>query len=114
MGVFHYHEIYLNPRNIHIPRYHRLFTSLFSCHDLPCVYFQYREKKGKTKNRLFFGCGGAEFFAKTRGKEKTLGHRRGPRDGNKTVALKRVVHGMLGVREESEWIRNRQIQCTDS
>ena len=56
----------------------------------------------------------AEFLKKL-GEKKTLGPHRGPGDGTqKEVSVHRVVHGMLGVREESEWIRNRQDQCTDS
>ncbi len=65
-------------------------------------------------SRAFFRLWWSRVFAKTRGKEKALGPRRGPVRRKKADARKRVVHGTLGDREESEWIRNRQDQCTDS
>ena len=62
----------------------------------------------------FFRLWWSRVFAKTRGKGKTFGSRRVPVRRKKTGVFKRVVHRTLGDREESEWIRNRQDQCTDS
>ena len=56
--------------------------------------------------------GGAEFLQKLSGKRKTSRTPQGPGRRKKAGARKRVVHVMLGEREESEWIRNRLSHVT--